>query len=103
MAVEILRNDDDAAWRADGERNGWVLPPKAAWPLRLPVMRWLRATYHTRAAATVAEKIGMLDQARRRLASLMSAGRRLAKSRLLRSTTAASCSGVTPEAGVTLY
>ncbi|TXN22083.1 hypothetical protein [Methylobacterium sp. WL19] len=44
MTDETLRNDDDAAWRADGDRNGWFLPNKAAWPLRLPIVRWLRAS-----------------------------------------------------------
>jgi len=47
MTDEILQMDDDAAWRKDGEANGWVLPPKPAWPFRLPVIRWFRATYHT--------------------------------------------------------
>lgn len=39
--------NDDALWHADAEQNGWVLPAKAAWLLRLPIIRWFRATYHT--------------------------------------------------------
>lgn len=43
MTDEQAQRDDDAAWLADGERNGWILPPRAAWPLRLPVIRHVRA------------------------------------------------------------
>lgn len=37
--------EDDRLWMQDGIRNGWRLPPKAAWPLRLPVIRHVRATW----------------------------------------------------------
>ncbi len=43
MYDKLAREDDERAWRRDGEVNGWVLPPKAAWPLRLPVIRTIRA------------------------------------------------------------
>jgi hypothetical protein len=33
----------DPQWKADGERHGWRLPPPAPLPLRLPVLRHLRA------------------------------------------------------------
>lgn len=39
--------DDDAKlWREDGDRYGWVLPKPAAWPLRLPVIRHIRAAWN---------------------------------------------------------
>ena len=34
---------DEQAWCEDRQRHGWVLPPKAAWPLRLPGIRYVRA------------------------------------------------------------
>lgn len=40
------RADCDAAWRRDGERNGWRLPPAAPWPLQLAVLRHVRAMRH---------------------------------------------------------
>ena len=45
MTDETLQRDDDDAWRADGARNGWTLPRKAAWPLRLPIIRHVRAAW----------------------------------------------------------
>lgn len=45
MYDELIREDDDRAWRRDGEANGWTLPPKAAWPLRLPIIRLIRAAW----------------------------------------------------------
>ncbi len=43
MYDELIQEDDDRAWRKDGERNGWTLPPKAPWPLRLRFIRSFRA------------------------------------------------------------
>lgn len=37
---------DEQAWYEDRQRYGWVLPRKAAWPLRLPGIRRVRAVYH---------------------------------------------------------
>ena len=37
----------EQAWYEDRARHGWALPAKAAWPLRLPGIRWLRAVYHS--------------------------------------------------------
>lgn len=34
-------------WRQDGERNHWELPRKALWPLRIPVVRHIRALWAT--------------------------------------------------------
>lgn len=45
MYDELIREDDDRAWRRDGEANGWTLPSKAAWPLRLPIIRLIRAAW----------------------------------------------------------
>lgn len=39
-------NRSDEMWHEDRMRYGWVLPRPAAWPLRLPVVRWFRAMYH---------------------------------------------------------
>ena len=39
--------DDDKLWREHGEREGWVLPFRAAWPLRLPVVRTVRALWYS--------------------------------------------------------
>lgn len=39
-------SEDDRLWNEDRERNGWTLPFKASWPLRLPVVRIFRAMYH---------------------------------------------------------
>ena len=51
-----MESDDDRLWREHGEREGWRLPPAAAWPLRLPIIRTVRfvwlswhATNHARA------------------------------------------------------
>ena len=41
----MTEDPDMKRWREAGERNGWVLPPKAAWPLRLPVIRYLRCVW----------------------------------------------------------
>lgn len=43
MYHELIQEDEDRAWRKDGEANGWTLPPKAAWPLRLWGVRFIRA------------------------------------------------------------
>ncbi|KTS09766.1 hypothetical protein SB2_11985 [Methylobacterium radiotolerans] len=45
MHDAIIQMDEDNAWRRDGERHGWTLPPKAAWPLRLPIIRAFRAAW----------------------------------------------------------
>lgn len=45
MNDTTLQWDQDAAWRKDAERNGWTLPPKAVWPLRLPGVRFIRAAW----------------------------------------------------------
>ena len=43
--------DDDKLWSDHGEREGWVLPLKASLPLRLPLVRDIRAElYWWRAA-----------------------------------------------------
>lgn len=55
MTDKTLQQDDDAVWREDGRRNGWHLPPKAAWPFRLPIVRTVRAIwldYRVRRAAS---------------------------------------------------
>lgn len=36
-------NQDEQRWHEDRWRHGWKLPPAAAWPLRLPVIRHVRA------------------------------------------------------------
>lgn len=36
-----------ARWREHGEQNHWTLPPPAPWPLRLPIIRQLRAAWGT--------------------------------------------------------
>lgn len=56
MYDELIQEDDDRAWRKDGERNGWVLPPKAVWPLRLPVIRLFRVAWHDFRAHQTAER-----------------------------------------------
>ena len=35
----------DKRWRKDRDELGWVLPPPAAWPLRLWGVRHIRALY----------------------------------------------------------
>jgi hypothetical protein len=37
----------DERWEKDKALCKWELPPPAAWPLRLPVIRWFRATWVT--------------------------------------------------------
>ena len=37
----MTRQEQDDLWRRDGYEHGWVFVP-AAWPLRLPVIRWFR-------------------------------------------------------------
>lgn len=37
--------EDDEVWRKHGEREGWTLPFVAPWPLRLPVIRTVRAAW----------------------------------------------------------
>jgi hypothetical protein len=34
---------DDVRWQEDGIKNDWRLPFKRAWPLRMPVVRHIRA------------------------------------------------------------
>ncbi len=34
---------DEQRWAFDGLKHGWALPPPAAWPFRLPVIRHIRA------------------------------------------------------------
>jgi len=63
MNDNILRADEDAKWRADGERHGWEILP-ASWPLRLPVIRffrwaWLDYRTHANAAHWAAVGIGV--------------------------------------------
>jgi hypothetical protein len=45
MKLSEATKADDERWRKDRDELGWKLPPVAAWPLRLPVIRWFRATY----------------------------------------------------------
>ena len=45
MNDAILQQDEDAAWRADGEANGWILPKPAIWPLRLWGFRHIRVIW----------------------------------------------------------
>ena len=42
MAEEMTMTDEER-WQKDGETFDWTLPPKAAWPLRLPIVRFVRA------------------------------------------------------------
>lgn len=56
--------EDERTWRKDAERYGWALPPKAAWPLRLPIIRtirwaWLDYRVHKAAANWAAVGIGV--------------------------------------------
>lgn len=46
MDDATLQMDEDSAWRGEGERHSWTLPPKAAWPLRLPIIRHARGYWH---------------------------------------------------------
>ena len=39
--------DELERWRRVGEQCGWSLPPAAAWPFRLPVIRHIRAAWAT--------------------------------------------------------
>jgi hypothetical protein len=32
-------------WREEQARHGWQLPPPAAWPLRLPIIRNIRGAW----------------------------------------------------------
>lgn len=41
----------EQAWYEDRARHGWVLPRKAAWPLRLPGIRFVRAFFNACYAA----------------------------------------------------
>ena len=43
----FVSKEDDDLWRAHGTREGWTLPFVAAWPLRLPVIRTVRAAWHS--------------------------------------------------------
>ncbi len=40
-----MRHNDDEVWRSHGEREGWSLPFVRPWPLRLPVIRTIRAVW----------------------------------------------------------
>lgn len=42
----VERDNEDALWREDKERNGWKLPPPAPWLLRLPVLRTIRGAWN---------------------------------------------------------
>jgi len=42
MYDKLVQEGEDRAWRKDGERRGWTLPPKAHWFLRLPLIRGVR-------------------------------------------------------------
>lgn len=37
-----MSNQSDLNWELDKEKHGWVLPPKAHWCLRLPIVRQVR-------------------------------------------------------------
>lgn len=41
--MSIARDASDRRWAVDGERFGWLLPPRAPWLLRLPGVRHVRA------------------------------------------------------------
>lgn len=43
MIGEMRQAQEDLAWQRDGDAHEWVLPPKAAWPLRLWGVRFIRA------------------------------------------------------------
>jgi hypothetical protein len=67
---EILERDAEARWRADGKRNGWLLPQKVwwKWPLYWPVIRHVRWAWHAwraerqaRAFASVGVGLGHLN------------------------------------------
>jgi hypothetical protein len=55
---------DDLAWSKAGEENQWVLPEKAAWPLRLLLIRtvrywWLRRKIQRQARDFASIGIGL--------------------------------------------
>lgn len=39
--------ENDRRWRDDATINNWVLPFVAPWPLRLPIVRAMRAVWHS--------------------------------------------------------
>ncbi len=43
----MSENTDLKRWKADGDRNGWTLPPAAPWPMRLTIIRHVRAVWNT--------------------------------------------------------
>lgn len=42
----MSQEHDDMLWRRAGSRNGWIMPKRAPWLLRLPVIRTFRAAYY---------------------------------------------------------
>ena len=43
--MEKSWEEADEDWRKDRDERRWSLPAKAPWPLRLPVIRHIRAAY----------------------------------------------------------
>ncbi len=38
-------DDSDIRWQRDKDEHGWQLPPRASWPLRLPIIRNIRGAW----------------------------------------------------------
>ena len=49
--------DFDAAWRQDGERNGWQLPPSGLFVLQFAGIRHVRAALYERAIHNEARRM----------------------------------------------
>lgn len=45
--IQMFTNDSETRWREDGINNQWCLPERSHRFFRLPVIRHLRALYHT--------------------------------------------------------